>query len=240
MKTLKLSRIFLPLSIAAACTFGVTTAQAEDFDDVRWSTDTSNTPKQDRDGNGRTPSTSGATDNQGTFQFEISTTKTDDRQRQEFQFERRSGLHRFTGEFRISSDQPNFNRVSVAQTHDDQTGSEGVFSIYSVRRDGNNYEFGAQGDTTSQGSSSNGFSQIDTIDIELDTWYTFRTSTSSTTIDGTVETAQLFDGDNEIWTHTFTGGGEDLQYKKVGAYRLTGGSGRIIVDWREMEFETGR
>lgn len=240
MKTLKLSRIFLPLSIAAVYTFGAVTAQAEDFNDVNWSADTSNTPQQDRDGNGRTPSTSGATDNQGNFQFEISTTSTSALQRQEFQFERRSGLHRFTGEFRISSDQPNFNRVSVAQTHDDQTGSEGVFAIYSVRRDGNNYEFGAQGDTTSQGSPSNGFSNIPTVDIELDTWYTFRTSTSSTTTDDTVETAQLFDGNNEIWTHTFIGGGEDLQYKKVGAYRLTGGSGRIIVDWREMEFETGR
>ena len=246
MKTLnklKLSRVFLSLSIAAACTLGAATTQAEDFDDVRWSRDTSNTPQQDRDNQGRTPSTRGATDNQGNFQFEISTTQQveDERYRQEFQFERRSGLHRFTGEFRISSQQPNFNRVSVAQTHDDQTGSVGVFTIYSVRKDGNSYEFGAQGDTTDeQGSRENGFSRIPTVDIELDTWYRLRTSTSSTTRDGTVETAQLFEGNNEIWTHTFTGGGEDLQYKKAGAYRLTGGSGRVIVDWREMVLETGR
>ena len=244
MKTLnklKSKQVLLSAAVAVACTFGATTAQAEDFDDVRWTTDTSNTPQQDRDGSGRTPSTRGATDNQGDFQFEISTTRTVTLQRQEFQFERRSGLHRFTGEFRISSDQPNFNRVSVAQTHDDQTGSVGVFAIYSVRQDGNSYEFGAQGDTTSaEGSPDNGFSRIPTVEIELDTWYRFRSSTSSTTTDDTVEVAQLFEGNNEIWTHTFTGGGEDLQYKKVGAYRLTGGSGRVIVDWRDMEFETGR
>ncbi len=251
MKTLnklKLNRVLISLSVAASCTFGAAIAQAEDFDDVSWSRDRSNTPIQDRDNEGRTPSTRGATDNQGDFQFEISTTRIDPDEffRQEFRFENRSGLHRFTGEFRISSAQPNFNRVSVAQTHDQQNGSVGVFSIYSVRRDGNNYVFGAQGDTSSEqgDQSTNSFSnvsrQVSPVEIELDTWYRLRTSTSSTTVDGTIETAELFRGNSRIWTHTFEGGGQNVQYKKAGAYRLTGGSGRVIVDWREMVLETGR
>ena len=43
----KLNRVLLSVSVAAACTFGATTTQAEDFDDVRWSRDTSNTPQQE-------------------------------------------------------------------------------------------------------------------------------------------------------------------------------------------------
>ncbi len=244
----KLNRVLLSASIAAACTFGAATTQAEDFDDVRWSVDRSNSPEQDKDGSGRTPSARGATNNQDNFRFEISTTRnvSGERYRQEFRFENRSGLHRFTGEFRISSAQPNFDRVSVAQTHDEQNGSVGVFSIYSVRRDGNNYVFGAQGDTSNEqgdrdsNSYSNVARQTRPVEIELDTWYRFRTSTSSTTIDDTIETAELFRGSRRIWTHTFEGGGQNVQYKKAGAYRLTGGSGRVIVDWREMVLETGR
>lgn len=237
MKKLNASKLLLSLSIASICTFGSVVTQAEDFDDVRWTLDRSNSPSQDKDGNGRTPSTTGHTNDQGTFQFEISTSRTNELQRQEWQFERRRGLHRFTGEFRISSEQPNFDRVSVAQTHDDQTGSEGVFSIYQVRRDGDGYVFGVQGDTT---EADNGYSRFETVDIELDTWYRLRTSTSSTSRDGTVEVAQLFRGDSEIWTETVSGGGENEQYKKAGAYRLTNGIGRVIVDWREMTFDTGR
>lgn len=209
------------------------------YEDVRWTTDTSNTPRQDRDGNGRTPSTSGATDNRGTFQFEISTTSTSELQRQEFQFERRSGLHRFRGEFRMSSDQPNFDRVSVAQTHDDQTGSEGVFSIYQIRRDGSNYEFGVQGDTR---EASNGYSTFDTVRVGLDRWYRLEIFTESINRDDTVEIAILSDvsSGDEIWRETIEGGGEGEQYRKAGAYRLTNGSGRVIVDWRRMQHWIGR
>lgn len=240
MKTLNklnIKKTLLSLSVITACAFGSVAVHAEDFDDVRWSRDRSNTPQQDRDGSGRTPSTRGATDDQGQFQFEISTNRTSTLQRQEFQFERRQGLHRFTGEFRISSARPDFDRVSVAQTHDDQTGSEGVFSIYQVRRDGDKYVFGVQGDTR---EASNGYSTFETVEIELDTWYRLRTSTSSVNRDDTVELAQLFRGSREIWTETVEGGGENEQYKKAGAYRLTNGSGRVIVDWRDMIFENGR
>ncbi len=228
----------MSLVIAATCIFTAASTHAQ-FGGVTWSTDTSNTPEQDRDGNGRTPSTSGATNNRGTFQFEISTTSTSSLQRQEFQFERRSGLHRFRGEFRISSRQPNFNRVSVAQTHDDQTGSEGVFSIYQVRRDGNNYVFGVQGDTT---EADNGYSTFDTARIRLDRWYRLDIRTDSINRNNTVEVAVLRDASSgdEIWRETIRGGGEDEQYRKVGAYRLTNGSGRVIVDWRSMRHSTGR
>jgi len=158
-------------------------------------------------------------------------------QRQEWQYERREGYHRFRGEFRISSSQPNFDRLSVAQTHDDQTGSEGVFSIYQIRRDGDGYVFGVQGDTR---EADNGYSRFDTVPIRLDRWYEFETRTFSDSRDDTVEEAILRENGQRIWRQVIRGGGEDEQYKKVGAYRLTNGSGRAIVDWREMRFWTGR
>ena len=231
-------KFFIALSLSILSLFVVSDAVAQ-FGGVNWSTDVSNSPRQDKDGSGRTPSTSGATNNRGTFQFEISTTRTGSEQRQEFQFERRRGLHRFRGEFRISSRQPNFDRVSIAQTHDDQTGSEGVFSIYQVRRDGNNYVFGVQGDTR---EASNGYSTFDTVRIRLDRWYRLDIRTNSINRNDTVEVAVLRDvsSGDEIWRETIRGGGEDEQYRKVGAYRLTNGFGRVIVDWRRMRHSIGR
>jgi len=225
-KILMLKIIFV---VSSAHVFG------QDFDGVSWERDRSNTPRQDKDGSGRTPSTRGATDNQGLFTFEI-TTNRGGTQRQEFQFERRSGYHRFRGEFRISSVRPDFDRVSVAQTHDDQTGSAGVFSIYQVRRSGGEYVFGVQGDTT---EASNGYSTFSTVAIRLDRWYRLETRTLSSTRDGSFEVAELYDGSRRIWSETILGGGENEQYKKVGAYRLTNGSGRVVVDWRDMRFYTG-
>jgi hypothetical protein len=216
----------------------ISSAAAQSFANVQWNIDTSNSPRQDKSGSGRTPSTSGATNNQGNFRFEISTTNTSSTQRQEFLYERRSGYHRFSGEFRMDSRQPNFNRVSIAQTHDDQRGSAGVFSIYQVRRSGNSYVFGVQGDTT---EARNGYSVFDTVTIELDRWYRLETRTFSSTRDGSFEVGQLFDSNGRlIWEETIFGGGEDRQYKKVGAYRLTNGSGRVIVDWRQMTFYNGQ
>lgn len=231
----KSKNLFVACSLIVASISGVS---AQSFSDVEWTVDTSNSPSQDKDGRGRTPSTSGATNDRGLFQFEISTSSTAELQRQEFQFERRQGLHRFSGNFRISSEQPNFNRVSVAQTHDDQTGSEGVFSIYQVRQEDGEYVFGVQGDTR---EANNGYSRFDTVEIELDTWYRLHLRTFSDTTDGSFEIAQLFDSNNRlIWQETVSGGGEEEQYRKVGAYRLTNGSGRVIVDWRNMIHYTGR
>jgi len=238
MKKINLTKVSHLLVFSVMSVFAFTDASAQ-FSGVRWTTDTSNTPRQDRDGSGRTPSTSGATNNRGSYTFEISTTRTNELQRQEFQFERRRGYHRFRGEFRIDSRQPNFDRVSVAQTHDDQTGSEGVFSIYQVRRDGSNYVFGVQGDTR---EASNGYSTFDTVRIRLDRWYRLELRTHSVNRNDTVEVAVLRDVSTgrEIWRETVRGGGEDEQYRKVGAYRLTNGSGRVIVTWRNMQHWTGR
>jgi hypothetical protein len=216
----------------------ISLVEAQSFANIQWNLDTNNSPRQDKSGSGRTPSTSGATNNQGTFRFEISTTNTSATQRQEFLYERRSGYHRFSGEFQIDSRQPDFNRVSIAQTHDNQTGSAGVFSIYQVRRSGNGYVFGVQGDTV---EARNGYSVFDTVNIELDRWYRLETRTLSSTRDGSFEVGQLFDSNGRlVWEETIFGGGENQQYKKVGAYRLTNGSGRVIVDWRRMRFYTGQ
>jgi len=230
------SKLVMPLALVTTLLINPTSTSAQ-FANVDWSTDSSNTPHQDRDGSGSTPSTSGATNSQARFRFEISTTSTSNGlQRQEFQFERRKGLHRFRGDFRIRGNQPNFDRVSVAQTHDDQTGSEGVFSIYSVRREGNRYFFGVQGDTT---EASNSYSNFDRVEIRLDRWYNLETRTESINRNDTRELAILRENGKEIWRERVNGGGEDEQYKKVGAYRLTGGSGRVIVEWDNMRFQKG-
>jgi len=225
-------------TLMTVCSLSITSAFAQNFNNIEWTVDRSNTPSQDRDGSGSTPSTSNATNNQNEiYTFEISTTSTSSGlQRQEFQFERREDFHRFEGEFKIDSDQPNFDRVSLAQTHDDQTGSEGVFSIYQVRKDGNDYVFGVQGDTT---EANNGYSTFDTVEIELDRWYRLETRTYSANRDDSFEIARLYEGNTLIWTETIEGGGEGEQYKKVGAYRLTNGTGRVIVDWADLTFYTG-
>lgn len=225
------------ITLITICALSATPTLAQNFNNIEWTLDRSNKPSQDRNGSGKTPSTSNATNNQDeVYTFEISTTATSTTQRQEFQFERREGYHRFEGEFRIDSDQPNFDRVSIAQTHDDQTGSEGVFSIYQVRRDGNDYVFGVQGDTS---DADNGYSNFDTVPIELDRWYRLETRTFSDSRDDSFEIARLYEGNTLIWTQTVEGGGEDEQYKKIGAYRLTSGTGRVIVDWTELTFYTG-
>jgi len=227
-------KILTSLAFGTALLFEMSTASAQ-FANVDWTRDTSNSPQQDRDGSGRTPGTGGATNSQGRFVFEISTNG-GGLQRQEFQYERRKGLHRFRGDFRIRSSRPNFNRVSVAQTHDDQTGSRGVFSIYSVRKEGSRYYFGVQGDTT---EASNGYSRFDRVRIRLDRWYNLETRTESIDRNNTRELAILRENGKEIWRERIVGGGENEQYKKVGAYRLTGGSGRAIVEWDNMRFYTG-
>ena len=225
-------------ALLTVCSLSATSVFAQNFNNIEWTVDRSNTPLQDRDGSGSTPSISNATNNQNEiYTFEISTTSTSSGlQRQEFQFERREDFHRFEGEFKIDSDQPNFDRVSLAQTHDDQTGSEGVFSIYQVRRDGNDYVFGVQGDTR---EANNGYSTFDTVEIELDRWYRLETRTYSANRNDSFEIARLYEGNTLIWTETIEGGGEGEQYKKVGAYRLTNGTGRVIVDWTDLTFYTG-
>jgi len=125
----------------AACLLFTSTASAQ-FSGVKWSTDKSNSPEQDKSGSGSTPSTKGATNNSKTFTFKISTSSTSGTQRQEFKYERRKGYAQMQVEFRIDTKYKNFDRIGLVQNHDDQTGSKGVFSIYQVRKSGSNYVFG--------------------------------------------------------------------------------------------------
>lgn len=208
------------------------------LDGVEWTRDTQNSPSQDKSGSGSTASTSGATNNQGEFSFEISTAGAtpDITQRQEWRYDDRSGFHRFRGQFTLDPSQDDFDKVSIIQTHDLQTGSEGVFSIYQVRQDGNGFVFGVQGDVE---EANNGYSNFNTVPIRLGQTYEFEKQTSSTTRDGSTEVAILRENGSEIWRETVNGGGQDTQYTKIGAYRLTGGTGRINVEWKEMEFWNG-
>ena len=210
--------------------------EAQNFNGVRWNRDRNNSPRQDRDGSGRTPSTNNATNNQRRYTFEITTTSTSSLQRQEWQYERRSGYQHMQLLFRIRGSQPNFNRVSIAQCHDDQTGSEGVFSIYQVRREGGRYVFGVQGDTT---EADNGYSRFDTREINLNTWYRLRLRTRINGRNNSFEIADLYRGSNRIWTNTIRGGGDNEAYYKLGAYRLTNGSGRVEVQFDNIRFWRG-
>ena len=77
---------------------------AQSFSGVIWTVDTSNTPEQDKSGSGTTPSTSGATDNRGSYTFKISTSSTTGTQRQEFKYERRYGYNWMSGKFKLSTE----------------------------------------------------------------------------------------------------------------------------------------
>ena len=212
-------------------------AFAGSFAGVKWTRDTSNTPHQDKSGSGNTPSTSGATNNQGQYTFRISTSNSSSTQRQEWQYERRSGYMRMNLFFRIDSRDTNFDRIGVAQNHDDQTGSAGVFSIYQIRKSGNGFVFGVQGDTT---EASNGYSTFDTVNIELDTWYRLDVR-SFVAEDGAFEIAQLRRRSNNqlLWQEQVQDGGDVEGYYKLGAYRLTGGRGPVTLDFEQIRFYTG-
>ena len=48
-------------ALLTVCSLSVTSAFAQNFNNIEWTVDRSNTPSQDRDGSGRTPSTRNAT-----------------------------------------------------------------------------------------------------------------------------------------------------------------------------------
>ena len=206
------------------------------FSGVKWSRDNSNSPHQDRSGSGTTPSTSNATNNQGTYRFRISTSSTSGTQRQEWQFERRDGYVQMQTEFRISSSDNNFDKIGLVQNHDDQTGSEGVFSIYQVRKSGSNYVFGVQGDTT---EASNGYSPFDTVRISLNKYYRLKLRTFIDGRNNSFEVAELYDGSKRIWREEVEGGGDNEGYYKMGVYKLSGGKGPITVDFKNTRFWKG-
>ena len=207
------------------------------FSGIEWVPDTSNTPRQDKSGSGNTPSTSGATNNQGQYLFRISTSNTSQTQRQEWLFERRSGYTQMQTEFRIDSSDDDFDKISIVQNHDDQTGSEGVFTIYQVRRSGSGWVFGVQGDTT---EASNGYSNFSTVGIDLDKFYRLKLRSFIDGRNDTFEVAELYDGNNVIWRETINGGGDVESYYKMGVYKLTGGNGPVTAEFKNTRFWTGR
>jgi len=212
------------------------TSSHAQFSGVSWSRDYSNSPVQDKSGSGNTPSTSGATNNMGTYRFRISTSSTSSTQRQEWKYERRSGYMQMQTEFRISSDDTNFDKIALAQNHDDQTGSQGVFSIYQVRKSGGKYYFGVQGDTT---EASNGYSNFDTVEIDLDKYYRLKLRSYVNGRDGSLEVAELYDGSTRIWREEVYGGGDTEGYYKIGVYRLSGGKGPVTADFKRTRFWLG-
>ena len=223
-----------------ACSLSLmSTVYAGSFDDVTWTRDYSNTPTQDKSGSGTTPSTTDATNSQDTYTFIISTSSTSTTQRQEWKYERRSGFMAMTIYFMIdSSYSDDFDKIGIAQNHDDQTDSEGVFAIYQVRQNGSDWEFGVQGDTT---DADNSYSSFDTVDIELDTWYKLRIRSYVGGTSDSYENAQLIDSstDEVLWEEDIEGGGDDEGYYKIGAYKLTDGYGPISISYKYIKFWEG-
>jgi len=140
-------------------------------------------------------------------------------------------------DFRINSEQKDFNEVGIVQCHDDQTGSKGVFSIYQIRRSGTKYYFGVQGDTT---QASNNYSDFEPVEIELDKWYGLHLQTYTKGQKSSSERGRLWYDGEKIWDNTLTGGGDKESYYKLGAYRLGGGSGKVSVSFEGIRFYTGR
>ncbi|TCS38765.1 hypothetical protein [Reinekea marinisedimentorum] len=227
-------------SLIFACSLTlVSAAFAGSFSDVTWTQDYSNSPTQDTSGSGTTPSTSGATNSMDTYTFIISTSDSSTTQRQEWKYERRSGLMAMTVYFKINSDySDDFDKIGIAQNHDDQTGSEGVFAIYQVRKNGSNWEFGVQGDTT---DASNSYSTFDTVEIELDTWYKLRVRSYVGGVDDSYENGRLIDSSTGeiLWEENIEGGGDDEGYYKIGAYKLTDGYGPISISYKNIQFWEG-
>ena len=228
------------LSIALFATFAffsTATLNAQNFDGVEWIPDKSNKPEQDKSGKGKTPSTKNATNNQGTYKFEI-TTSGDGTQRQEWKFERRKDYTQMSVKFRINSEQKDFNEVAIAQCHDDQEGPEGVFSIYQIRRSEDKYYFGVQGDTT---EAHNYYSKFEPVEVELDEWYGLQIQTYTKGKVASFERARLWIlGGNKIWDNTISGGGDEESYYKIGAYRLGGGFGKVSVSFEDLKLFKGR
>jgi len=220
----------------AACLLFTSSAHAQ-FSGVKWSTDKSNTPVQDKSGSGSTPSTSGATNNKKTFTFKISTSSKSGTQRQEFKYERRKGYAQMQVEFRIDTKYKNFDRIGLVQNHDDQTGSKGVFSIYQVRKSGSNYVFGVQGDTT---EAKNSYSKFDTVKIKLGKYYRLKLRSYIAGKSKSVEVAELYDGSKRIWREEVKGGGDSEGYYKMGVYKLSSGKGPIQASFKNTRFWTGK
>jgi len=223
-------------STITACFLFALPAVAQ-FESVEWTIDKDNQPTQDKAGSGTTPSTKNVKVDEGPHRFRISTSKKDETQRQEWKFERRKGYVKMQTAFRISKDEKNFDRIALAQNHDDQTGSEGVFSIYQVRKRGNSFYFGVQGDTT---EAKNSYRNFSTVKIKLGKYYGLRLQSYINGKNGSFELAQLYEGGKEIWREEIKGGGDSEGYYKIGVYKLSDGKGKITAEFKSTKFWTGK
>jgi len=213
------------------------TASQNNFNGVKWTVDTSNSPSQDKSGSGFTPSVIDATNSKASFTFKIVNDSKQSDERQEFKFERRKGYHWMSGKFKLSPKYKSFDKIVLAQTQDDRAGPADVFSVYHVRKSGNHYLFGVYGETKEE---DNHFNPLNTVKITLGKEYSLSIKTN-TKGDSSYETARLYDNSGKkIWQHTIVGGGHRQQYKKVGVYRLPDGHGPVEVTWRRLKFYTGK
>ncbi|RVU85645.1 hypothetical protein EOL70_06745 [Leucothrix sargassi] len=206
------------------------------FANVTWVQDFNNVPDVEEYGCGDAPSSSTSTTDTFTFTLTGCTSGT---QRQEFKYERRTGLHSMEGVFRFTgADFTKDNGISIAQTHDDRTGSDGVFSIYRLHShsDGS-YSVMPQTDESS-------YRNFEWATVLPDTDYYMDIQTWSDGA-GSFERARLWEGDSANgallaeWIIN-DGSGDDVeQYKKIGAYALTGAYGELTVYWRNVQLFTG-
>ncbi len=240
MKYVLASALFVVLSGVTSQAF----AQNTSFSGVSWRRDTSNSFEADTSGCGSVPSTpsAGAT---GPFTFTLSGSCSSG-SRREFKMERRGGIHSMTGYFNVSSSSaPNFSGgISIAQTHDDGTGSSGVFSIYQVRYSGGSYYLTVQSDNTDYDEfswlritpGSNYFMDIQTYSNGGDSYERARVW-SGTSMSGTLLKTWIINDDSGD-----SGSGSDAsnQYKKIGAYLLSSSSvSNFRITWTNVNFYTG-
>lgn len=230
MKSSQLSVLLCTLAIS-------TTASAQSFTGVKWSLDKSNTPSLNKSGLGIAPNAAGATNNKKPYTFRINSNSTDSIQRQEFKFERRTGFNWMSGKFKLNESLTKFDKISIAQTQDYNTSNSKVFSIYQIRKSGDGWVFGVQGDTV---EAKNSYSQFENVEINLGEEYSISIKTNSQGLES-YERARLYDGSGKkIWDQTIIGGGASEQYKKVGLSRLEGGNGPVQITWRDLKFYNGK
>ncbi len=201
------------------------TAQNTGFDGVSWKSDNISYEK-DSSGCG---SISGLT-----FKLNGCSSGT---QRQENKYARRTGIHAMVGSFRFSS--PDFNGgIAVAQTHDDRTGSDGVFTIYRLHNENGKYYLMPQSDESY-------YDDFSWARVYADTDYYMDIQTWSDAGDS-FERARLWRGTSSSgtllkeWIIDDGSGDDDEMYKKIGAYQLTSSSGSITVTWKNVKFFTGQ
>jgi len=214
------------------------TATAGSFNDISWTLENEdNLPETDASGCALKPNTSTSTSKSFEFGLTDDSNCIDGKQRDEFKYQRRTGYNRLTGYFTIDGNYSNFDKMGVAQTHDHSTGDTGVFSIYQVRKENGSYIFGVQGDSN---YSNNGWSDYPQVKISLDTRYKLVIKTNGLSNGNSYEDANLYLDDVKIWSSSIEVGGEQKQYKKIGAYQLTGGEGEFHVKWDSVKLYTGK